>query len=182
MCVAVAASAAAVMAQSGSMDKGQMDSQKMNKDGMVMVTGCLAEKSTGGGYLLNNAMMSSKGSTSSSTMTSAGTSGTAAAGTMTDKEKMDREKMGMSGDHMMMSYELSGGGDLKAHVGHKIEVSGSVDKATMDKMNKMKMDKMGDKPATGTMDTMDKDKKAMGHDTPMQLKVTSVKMISASCS
>ena len=129
--------------------------------------------------MLNNAMMSSKGSMSSSTMTSAGTSGTAAAGTMTDKEKMDREKMAMSGEHMMMSYELSGGGDLKAHVGHKIEVSGSVDKATMDKMNKMKMDKMGDKPATGTMD---QDKKAMGHDMPMKLKVSSVKMISASCS
>ncbi len=126
MCVAVAASAAAVMAQSGSMDKGQMDSQKMNKDGMVMVTGCLAEKSMGGGYMLNNAMMTPKGS---STMSSAGTSGAAATGTMTDREKMDREKMdkGMSGDHMMMSYELSGGGDLKAHVGHKIEVSGSVD-------------------------------------------------------
>ena len=79
----------------------------------------------------------------------------------------------------MMSYMLSGG-DLKAHVGHKVEVTGMMEKAKPAKPAKMaKMDKMGDKPATGTMD---QDKKAMGHDTPMQLKVTSVKMISASCS
>lgn len=49
-------------------------------------------------------------------------------------------------------------------------------------MNKTKMNKMGDKPAMETMDTMDKDKKAMGHDMPMKLKVTSVKMIAESCS
>jgi len=82
---------------------------------------------------------------------------------------------------MMMSYELWGGSDLKMHVGHKVEVSGTVDKAAMDQMHKTK-NKMGDKPAMETMDTMDKDKKAMGHDMPMKLKVTSVKMIAESCS
>jgi hypothetical protein len=67
-----------------------------------------------------------------------------------------------SGSSAPMSYMLSGG-DLKPHVGHKVEVTGMMEKA-----KPMKMDK-GDKK-------MD-DKMAMS-DT---LKVKSVKMLAASC-
>src|SRR3974390_1174049 len=57
----------------------------------------------------------------------------------------------MAGDTKTTTYDLMGG-DLKAHVGHKIEVTGSSAKMAKDKMSKdqMSKDKM-----------MDKDKMAM---------------------
>jgi hypothetical protein len=75
----------------------------------------------------------------------------------------------MAGDKKATTYDLMGG-DLKAHVGHKVEVTGSED-SKMGKMNKDKMSK--DK-------MMDKDKMAMPemHTT---LHVKSVKMIAATC-
>ena len=86
----------------------------------------------------------------------------------------------MAGDTKAMAYDLMGG-DLKAHVGHKVEVMGSTDtkmmgKGKMDKMDKDKMskDKMMEK------DKMDKDKMGMSEMHSM-LHVKSVKMISATC-
>ena len=61
----------------------------------------------------------------------------------------------------MMSYALSGG-DLKPHVGHKVEVTGMVEKAKMDKAGEKKMD----------------GKMMMMSDT---LKVKSVKMLADTC-
>ena len=78
----------------------------------------------------------------------------------------------MAGDTTGKSYELMGG-DLKAHVGHKVEITGMMDDGKMmgkDKMmSKDKMDK----------DTTSKDKMAMSNH--MSLHVKSVKMISATC-
>ena len=78
----------------------------------------------------------------------------------------------MAGDTKAMAYDLMGG-DLKAHVGHKVEVMGSTD-AKM--MAKGKMDK--DKMSKDKM--MEKDKMGMSemHGT---LHVKSVKMIAATC-
>ncbi len=135
--------------QSSGMDKGQMD--KGMKDGSMTMSGCIAAGKDSGQYMLTNAMRM---------------------GGMMDKEKMPKDNMqpGMSGH--MMSYELVGG-DLKAHMGHKVEVTGTMSKSDMDKMYKMSsMDKM-DKEK---MDKMDKDMK------PMKLNVKSVKMVSESCS
>ncbi len=147
MCAAALCGHVVMTAQSGTMDKGQMD-QKMMKDGTMTVTGCVAAGKSAGQYMLSDAMMS--GSSMSGGMTS-------------DKDKM--AKPGMSGDHKMMSYELMGG-ELKPHMGHKVEVMGMLDKASMDMMGKMsekeKMDKMGSMA-------------------PMKLQVKSVKMISATC-
>jgi hypothetical protein len=155
MCMVAACCVAAVSAQTG-MDKPKMDSKM--KDGAIMVTGCVADKGTDGHYMLNNAMMSDP--------------------MMMDKSKMDMPKSdtGMAaGDHSMaMSYWLSGG-DLKAHVGHKVEITGMTDKAEMDKMHKEMMDK--DKMGA---DKMAGDKMAMDMK-PMKLTVKSVKMISATC-
>ena len=67
----------------------------------------------------------------------------------------------MAGDTKTMAYDLMGG-DLKAHVGHKVEVMGSTDAKMMDK-GKMDKDKMGMSDMHGT------------------LHVKSVKMISATC-
>jgi len=65
------------------------------------------------------------------------------------------------------------GGDLKAHVSHKVEITGTMDDGKMkDKMmSKDKMDK----------DKMSKDKMGKG-ETHGALHVTSVKMIAATCS
>ena len=79
----------------------------------------------------------------------------------------------MAGDSKATAYDLTGG-ELKAHVGHKVEVTGSTDAKMMDKMDKMDKDKMSkDK-------MMDKDKMGMS-DMHGTLQVKSVKMISATC-
>lgn len=131
---------------------GQMDKKGMMKDGPITVSGCVAAGKDAGQYLLTNAMM---------------------AGGMMDKDKMDQEGMkkpGMGGAHMM-SYELVGGSGLKAHMGHRIEVTGTLSKMDMDRMAQM------DKTVRMDEDKMmaDKDMKAM------KLNVTSVKMVSATC-
>lgn len=150
MCVATACSAAAAMAQSGApMDQDKMMKHDKMMKGTVMVTGCVADKDSMGHYMLNHAMMSGM-------MKPESTAGSTAP---------------------MMSYMLSGG-DLKAHVGHKVEVTGMMEKAkagTMDhKDGTMKDHKtMADHKMDGKM--MD-DKKMT--DT---LKVKSVKMLAASC-
>ena len=133
---------AGALAQSGSTTTGQMtDHGKMMKKGTVVVTGCVGDKDSMGHYMLNNAMMSD--------------------------HMMDKSMPSTSGGDMkMMAYVLSGG-DLKMHVGHKVEITGMMEPA---KKMKMKMDKMD------TMSGSDKDK--MMSD---MLKVTSVKMISATC-
>lgn len=75
----------------------------------------------------------------------------------------------MAGDTTAMSYDLMGG-NLKAHVGHKVEVTGS----EAPKMGKMDHDAM----AKDKM--MDKDKPMS--DMHPTLRVKSVRMISATCS
>jgi tRNA A37 methylthiotransferase MiaB len=66
-----------------------------------------------------------------------------------------------------MSYALTGG-TLKPHVGHKVEITGTIKPAAKDTMKKDTMSK----------DTMSKDKMA----TAGTLAVTSLKMIAPSCS
>ncbi len=119
--------------------------KSMMKGGAMTVTGCVAAGRGSGHYMLTNAMMAGM---------------------------MEKDKMSAS-DHMM-SYELMGG-DVKAHMGHKVEIMGTMSKADMAMMRKMdKMDKgMPEKDKMAGMH--DKDMKAM------KLKVTSVKMLAASC-
>lgn len=128
--------------------------------------------------------------------------GAAAAQTSLDKkDKMDKDKMGkpmmvtgcvaagteaghymltngmMAGDTMGKSYDLMGG-ELKAHVGHKVEITGTMDDKKM--MGKDKMDK--DHMAKDKMDKdkMSKDKTGMA-EMHHGLHVTSVKMLAATC-
>lgn len=82
----------------------------MMKDGTMTVTGCVAAGKSSGEFMLSNAMMSGE--------------------MMSDKDTLT--KPGRSGDHKM-SYELMGG-DLKAHMGHKVEVISMLDKASMNMM------------------------------------------------
>lgn len=130
--------------------KGQMD-KSMMKNGPMTVSGCVTAGTGAGEFMLSNAMMMMDKAM--------------------DKEMMDKDKMSQPGmaEHMM-SYQLVGGHDLKAHLGHKVEVMGTVSKSDMEKSSKM--DKMG---------TTDKDKMAHDQMKAMKLKVSSVKMISATC-
>ncbi len=151
---------AAVSAQSGAMAKDQ-DKNAMTKDGQMTVSGCVAAGKDAGQFMLTNAMnmggMMNKDSMNRDAM---------------NKETMEKDKMakpGMSGGHMM-SYELVGGSNLKAHMGHKIEVMGTMSKMDMDNMSKM-----------GKTDPMAKDKAMADDMKAMKLNVSSFKMISATC-
>jgi hypothetical protein len=121
------------------------DTMKQPAKGMkpdaVTVTGCVAEGS-GGHFMLNNATMSHD-MKSGSAMSG---SGAAAAGAASSTANT-------------ASYMLMGGENLKAHVGHKVEVTGSLGLAKPDEKS------------AGAM----KDTKAQ------ELKVQSVKMVSATC-
>jgi hypothetical protein len=155
MCLATMfAIGAGVSAQSGSMAKDQIDSRDM-KDGQVTVSGCVTAAMDAGKYMLSNAKMMSHGTMSKDKM-----------GKEMDKHKM--MKPTMAGGHTM-SYELVGGSGLKEHVGHQVEVMGSLSRSDMDRMSKM--DKMEKEKMMA-----DKDVKAM------KLNVKSVKMTSATCS
>jgi len=123
------------------MGKDKMANMDKMPKGAVMVTGCVAPGSMADHYMLTNAT------------TSHGAMG---------KDAMGMKKDAM-GDHPM-SYALAGG-DLKAHVGHKVEVTG-----TMMKSRDMGMMKDKDSMAKADMAKTS------------TLKVQSVKMLSESCS
>ena len=132
-----------------------------------------------------------------------GAAGVSAQDKMMDKGKMDKMDKGMKsmsvtgcvaekdGHYMLNNAMMAGatkaesyglmGGDLKAHVGHKVEVMGTMDSKMMDKgkMDKMDKDKMS-KDKMMEKDKMDKDKMAMS-DMHGTLHVKSVKMMSATC-
>ncbi len=140
----------AVFAQADATRKGQMD-KGMMMDGSMTMTGCVAAGKQSGQFMLTNAMMM---------------------GGM-DKGKMAKDNMQPSMSGHMMSYELVGGDNMKAHMGHKVEVVGTMSKADMDRMHKM-----------GSMDKMDQGKMAGMSDkdmTAMKLNVKSFKMMSANC-
>ena len=105
------------------------------KPGSVTVSGCLAEGTPAGHFMLNNAMM--------------------IPGAM---KKEGAPPMATGDKSMTASYMLMGGENLKAHVGHKVEVTGTFGMAP----------KMDEKSATA---------KPMAR----ELNVQSVKMISATC-
>ncbi len=175
MTFAVALMCSAALSAQSTMDKdkGEMGKDKMMKDGMMSVTGCVAQGADATHFKLTNAMASSM-----------------PMGKMDSGAAMKSDGMKSEG----MTYTLDGGTNLKAHLGHKIEVSGTMDKDAM--MGHEKMGTSGtamgkDAPAAagkGTMATMDKDKMgSMDHskmDKGMmagKINVKSVKMISANC-
>lgn len=84
----------------------------------------------------------------------------------------------MTGEKTGKSYDLMGG-DLKAHLGHKVAITGTLDTMTMAGKDKMAMgkDKM---PMKKGEHGMAKDKTAATEPHTM-LHVTSIKMIAASC-
>ena len=129
--IAVIFSAGLAIAQSSKNTAGPKDTQKDVKAGTVVVTGCVAQSADGKGYMLNDAIMAPR---------------------PIDKKAPERPLP--SGDKMVMSYMLDGG-NMKRHVGQKVEISASA-------------------IAENTM--------AMDHnDLGGTLKVKSVKTIASSC-
>lgn len=171
MTFAVALMCSAALSAQSTMDKdkGEMGKDKMAKGGMMTVTGCVAQGADATHFKLTNAMASSM------------PMGKMDSGAM----KSDDAKAGE------MSYALDGGDNLKAHLGHKVEVSGTMDKDAM--MGHEKMGTSGgtmakDKDKAGAMDkdkmgTMDHDKMGSMDKGMMagKINVKSVKMISANC-
>jgi hypothetical protein len=113
-------------------------------DRTVTVTGCVAEGTEAGSYTLTSAKIID-------TLPSSSTAGTA--GTLGTEKSASIEHRAW--------YQLKGG-DLKPHVGHKVEATGTTS------------DKPTDTSASvGTTDTI--------KGTPSTLTVTSVKMLSTTC-
>ncbi len=140
-CCAMAMAVAGLSAQSGSMGKDKMDKGKMDK-GTKSGTVMVTGcvADAPGGHYMLNNAMMS--------------------GDMKSKVKEDMKPM---------SYALMGG-NLKAHVGHKVEVTGTMAPDKMMKDGKMEKG----------MDKMDKDK--MSGEMHSGINVKSVKMLSAACS
>ena len=129
--------------------------------------------------------------------------GAASAAQTTSMDKMDKDKMSkpmmvtgcvaagseaghymlnngmMAGDTMGKSYDLMGG-DLKAHVGHKVEITGTMADGKMMGTDKMMSKEKMDKDKMAGKDKMSKDKMDMA-DMHAALRVKSVKMIAATC-
>jgi collagen type VII alpha len=115
LCLAAVASwVMAAGAQQSTMEQSQKSSTKSAKT--VTLTGCLEEGLTPGTYLLKNATGAGDSWSSSTTGTS-GTSGTSgmAGESMSGSESPANE---------IVELMAAKGVDLKAHVGHKVEVTG----------------------------------------------------------
>jgi hypothetical protein len=177
------ATSVALMAQSPSTTTSQSSDKKT-----VTVTGCVQDSSagsaasstttgsstTGGGFILANATMGSgsmAGSTPGSTAgTTAGTtSGTTAS---TPPTSATTGTAGTTGSSSSMShnYKLEGSdSELKRHVGHKVEVTGTIDGASHSTSS-----------ATSTTGTTSSSSSTMNNE--QKIEVSSVRMISADCS
>ena len=120
------------------------------KPGSVMVTGCVAQGTKPDTFMLTNAVRADA----------------------SDKDTMPTPDKTKADPTMTMSYDLVGGDKLKAHVGHKVTVTGMPDK----------------------METMGGEKSAMGRPSSPEgatgaahdmkggtLKVEAVKMVSTTC-
>ena len=135
-CLAAACFVAAAGAQSASAPAGQAE-KKM--DTAVTATGCVAAGAVTGQYTLTDATL---------------------APSAMDEMPPATDKMSAPA----ATYTLKGGDDLKPHLGHKVQVTGTLAKPEMSKEKMPTTDApKADKMITGT------------------LNVTAVKMVSATC-
>jgi len=116
----------------------------------VVMTGCVAAGAGAGEFVLNNAEAQAVASTSPNIMHSA-------------------PAADMAKDGKPVSYALKGG-ELKAHVGHKVAVTGTIDDA---KASERPVGSAGSASATAPTDA------SMS---PRTFNVQSVKMIAPACS
>jgi len=131
--LSIICSAGLATAQSANSTEGRKDTPKTAQVDTVIVTGCVAQAADGRGYMLNEAIMAPR---------------------PVDNKANGRPVAAPSGDKMVLSYVLEGG-NMKRHLGQKVEISASV-------------------IAENTM--------AMDHkDVGGTLRVKTVKMVAATC-
>jgi hypothetical protein len=161
------------------------DQMASAKAGQVTVTGCLESATTPGKYKLTHAMKDSSKEMAAPAQSNAEVQAKAQA------QANASAKTAASA----VSYELVGKeSELKPHVGHKIEVAGSVSTEDMARLDKMQQDQLKGKTASAAgQSAQDKDKKASDPAMqtaknmsdpamqPVKLNVGSVKMVSATC-
>ena len=189
MCMAATfVCAAALSAQAQSPTTAMKSSMADKPSDMITVSGCLQSGQSSdttasggmGGYVLMTTVMSGSSATAGTSGTTAGTAGTTAATgtTATGTTGTEAGRMAESAKmaHPGASYMLDGkDSELKNHVGHRIEVTGTV-AGTMSGMNHGSTAS----PSTSTpADGSPQDKTSNAKQT---LKVASIKMISADCS
>jgi hypothetical protein len=177
LCIAAAFSFAASL---GAQTSTSSATSTMSHDKDIVVTGCL-QRGADGNYMLTNAKMdeSEHPGASASTGTT-GTSGTSTtAGTMASGSAMGSSAASAS------TWALEGSSsDLDKHVGHKIEVTGKEVDSSHSSMGTTGST-AGTTATTGTTGTSGSEasssRSTSAHASP-KLDVSSVKMISSSCS
>lgn len=127
------------------------------------LSGCVAAQTGGSGYQLTNATINGADVTERKTAPEGGQGGAQVG------------HAAMTGGH---TYELVGG-DVKAHVGHKVEVTGIVLTTGKDVLAKTGTPEKA--PGTTGQGTMAKEKMTSDGAKSMRITVASVKMISATC-
>lgn len=189
-CVAVALAGATVAAQAPS----SATSQQSSSDRPITVTGCLQKgdqssssattgttgSSSSAQFILANAKMSS-GSSSSGSST-AGTTGTAAGGTTAGGTTAGGATTGSESGRMGgRSYILDASpSELQNHVGHQVEVTGTIDRSASSAYGSNPPSTAGGTTAGGTT-TGAAGSTGSRSGANQHLKVTSVKMISSTC-
>jgi len=160
LCLAAAASMVmTVSAQSGTMGGSTETKETKKSDKSMTFTGCVEEGQTPGTYKLTKATTAgmSTGSGTSGSGTSTGTSGS------------------MSSE--MTTFELvpASGVELKNHVGHQVQVTGTIDK-------KDAAGTSGSGTGTSGSGTTASGMSGQSSGMDQKLKVKSLKMISTTCS
>jgi hypothetical protein len=156
--------------------------------GQVTVSGCLEPGPSNGPYRLTHAMPAG-----------AANKGIADPQLKTDASKKEAGATGTTKEGAMpadsrLSYELVGAaGDLKPHVGHRIEVTGSVSKADLEMMDRVMKDramkdrkqpestKVDGTPPQTEQSTQADQKMPESAIKPVKLNVTSLKHVSPTC-
>ena len=161
--------------------------------GQITVSGCLQPATGTGPYTLTYGTQSgavNKGVADPQLKTDTGRKGESTGETTKETIK----EAAMPTDYRI-SYELVGAaGDLKPHVGHKVEVTGSVSKADLEMMDRVKKDRVmkdrsqqdptqvDNSAAPQTSQSTQADQKmAESAIKPVRLNVTSLKHVSPTC-
>jgi hypothetical protein len=184
LCIAAAFSFAASL---GAQTTTSSATGTMNHDKDIVVTGCL-QRGADGNYMLSNAKMdeSDRAGTSTSTGTT-GTAGTSTtSGTTASGSATGGSAMGSRGASAS-TWTLEGSSsDLDKHVGHKIQVTGKeVDSSHSNMGTTGSTTGSTSGSTTGTTGTSGSEAssgRSASSPTGPKLDVSSVKMISSSCS
>jgi hypothetical protein len=177
VCVAAAfAFAVTAGAQEPTSTTKQTTSTTKSESKTITVTGCIQQGATASSYTLTNVTPDTSASTPSASTGATGTTGSSATPPSSEMSKHDNVK----------EWTLVPGAsvDLSTHVGHKVTITGTP-AAKASAGYSSSTTKSETEPATGATKTEKSEtssKSEMSAGGEHKLNVTSVKMVSASCS